>query len=268
MANAVLLLSGTLAASLLLLIVWLRNRALERQLRETREMLSAAVERAAVPSAPGSEIRGRTLASADQALETMVHAQEWLALPARAALDALWDWDVVSDRVRFSARWREMVGLPGDEVHRSTEEWWGRVHPSDRGQLHVDIAAQLAGTGTRFSSEHRVRHEDGTWLRLHWAGLILRDEAMRAVRVMGSVRDITAQRSAEERQRREALYDGLTGLPNRSLALDLVRRAIRRTRRQGERRFAVLYVDLDRFNLLNDSLGHTAGDELLRAVSR
>ena len=226
---------------------------LTRTLRGTREQLARAEAKALTVTAPSSEAAPRP--------------DDWLSLPSRTALDALWDWDVAADRVRFSARWRELVGLPADEVHRSTEEWWGRVHPSDRGQLQADVAAQLASTDARFSSEHRVRHEDGRWLRLHWAGVILRDSAGVAVRVTGSARDTTAQRTAEERQRHEALYDALTGLPNRALAIDLLRRAILRTRRQGERRFAALYVDVDRFNLLNDSLGHQAGDELLRGVA-
>ena len=268
MANVLMLISGALAAALAILIVSARNRHLERQLHTTREMLTEAIARSEADAAVRSDARSRALTAATVALDALARPEEWLALPSRSALDALWDWDVQADRIRFSARWRDLVGLSAEEVHRSTEEWWGRIHPSDRGQLQVDIAAQLAGSGTQFSSEHRVRHEDGQWLRLHWVGVIVRLEDGRAVRVTGSVRDTTAQRSAEERQRRESLYDGLTGLPNRSLALDLLRRAIHRTKRQGERRFAALYVDLDRFHLLNESLGHSAGDELLRGVAQ
>lgn len=193
---------------------------------------------------------------------------EWIALSARHAQDALWHWDVRRDRMRFSPRWRAMVGLGDVEVERSSEEWLARVHPADRAQLQVDITAQMSGDSRRFESEHRVRHEDGRWLRLHFTGVIERDLTGRAVRAAGSVRDTTHQRSVEEAARRGALYDALTGLPNRALAYDLLRRAIRRTRRPGERRFAAILVDLDRFNLLNDSLGHAAGDELLRGVAR
>lgn len=259
MANALLLIGGALAAALAILTVSWRNRRLSRELHATREMLAGARTQADAGS--------RALPTAANAPGAVVPPGEWLSLPSRTALDALWDWNVRADRMRFSARWRELVGLSAEEVHRSTEEWWGRIHPSDRAQLQADIAAQLAGAGARFSSEHRVRHEDGRWLLLHWVGVILRGADGGAERVTGSVRDTTAQRSVEERQRREALYDALTGLPNRSLAIDLLRRAIHRTRRQGERRFAALYVDLDRFNLLNDSLGHAAGDELLRGVA-
>lgn len=193
---------------------------------------------------------------------------EWLLLPARSAHEALWDWDLADDHIRFSPRWREMLGLTADEVLASTEEWLGRVHPSDRAQVQVDIAAQTSGTGVRFSSEHRLRHENGHWMTVQWTGIIVRDATGRALRVAGSVRDATAQRSVEEQVRREAFYDTLTGLPNRALALDLLRRAISRTRRQGERRFAALMVNIDRFTGHNDALGHGAGDELLRTFAR
>ena len=248
MASPLLTASAAILATFALCFVGWRSRRLERELRETREHLALVTGGAA----------GTT---------SIVAADDWLTFPASNAQDALWDWDVAADRMRFSQRWREVVGLGPVEVHRSTQEWWGRVHPSDRGQLEVDIAAQLAGAGTRFAAEHRIRHEAGHWLRLQWTGVIIREPNATAVRIAGSVRDVTALHAAAERQRHEALYDSLTGLPNRALAIDLVRRAIKRTMRQGERRFAALLVDVDRFNLLNDSLGHQAGDELLRGVA-
>ncbi len=256
MPSTILYVGSVTVAAAAAAVVSFRNRRLSRELRETQERLAH------------TDARTRALTAADRALDAMPRPEEWLTISSRAALDALWDWRVPEDRLRLSARWREMVGLPPEEQHRSTEEWLGRVHPSDRSQLQVDLAAQLSGADARFSVEHRVRHEDGRWLHVQWTGAIQRDASGKAQRIVGSVRDVTQQRVAEERRRREALYDALTGLPNRSLAIDLLRRAINRTRRQGERRFAVLLVDLDRFNLLNDSLGHGAGDELLKGVAQ
>lgn len=193
---------------------------------------------------------------------------EWLLLPARSAQEALWDWDLTNDSIRFSARWRELIGQPAEEIIASSTEWRGRVHPADRVQMEVDIAAQTAGNSDRFSSEHRVRHESGRWLTLQWSGQIIRDRSGKAIRVAGSVRDATAQRSVEEQARRDAFYDQLTGVPNRALGLDLLRRAITRTRRLGERRFAALVVDIDGFKAHNDALGHGAGDALLQSFAR
>jgi diguanylate cyclase (GGDEF)-like protein/PAS domain S-box-containing protein len=236
-----ILLGGTLAlASAAVVVLWRRVRALELATRTIN-----------------AEPLRQELTTAD-----------WLALPVSGAQDALWDWDIAGDRIRFSTRWREMLGLPAQEVAASTEEWFSRVHPADRTQAQADVAAQTAGGSTRFVSEHRLRHESGQWLTVQWSGTIVRDLTGRALRVAGSVRDLTAQRTVEEQARLEAFYDGLTGLPNRALAFDLLRRAITRTRRQGERRFATLLVDLDRFIRFSDALGQRAGDELLRAAAR
>lgn len=252
MASTLLLFGGASVAALAVVAVSWRNRVLARTVTTLRETLETAV-----PALPPALVARPS----DTARES------WMTRAAETAVDALWDWDVNADVLHLSTRWRELIGRRPEQVDRSTDEWWSRVHPSDRTQLHVDITTQLSGTDVRFGVEHRVRHEDGRWLHLHWTGTIERDDSARALRVTGSVRDVSAQRLAEERRRREALYDSLTGLPNRSLAIDLLRRAIHRTRRQGERRFAVLLVDLDRFNLLNDSLGHGAGDELLKGVA-
>jgi len=241
-----LLLVATLIAAGISIFLWLRLRALGRQVSALAQV--------------ASELEPQARAMATSA--------EWLALPVRGAQDALWDWDVIEDRIRFSARWRELVGLTAEEVIASSDEWWGRVHPADRAQVQVDVAAQTAGSSIRFQSEHRLRHQAGRWLTVQWSGVIVRDASGRALRVAGSVRDATAQRSGEEQAKRDAFYDTLTGLPNRALALDLLRRAIARTRRQGERRFAALLVNVDRFTLLNDSLGLGAGDEILRGFAK
>lgn len=203
----------------------------------------------------------RSVSSADP-------SASWHTLPLLAARDALWDWDLTTDTMRFTPRWREILGGRADEVTASSDEWFSRVHPADLTQARVDVAAQTNGTQVRFESEHRIRHDSGRWITVHWVGTILRDETGRAHRVAGSVRDTTAQRLAEEQARREAFYDSLTGLPNRALARDLLQRAIRRTRRQGERRFAALIVDVDRFSHHADALGFSAADELLRAIAR
>lgn len=248
------MLAIALSLALVAAIGW--SAWLHRRLQRAAAEAAAAVRAAAVA------------ANDDRAALIERSSAEWLLLPARGAQEALWDWDVSEDRIRFSSRWREMIGRNAEEVIASTDEWLGRVHPADRAQVNVDVAAQTVGSGVRFASEHRVRHESGQWLTLQWTGLIVRDAQGRALRVAGSVRDTTAQRSVEEQARREAFYDALTGMPNRALALDLLRRSIARTRRHGERRFAALVVDIDRFIKQNDAYGHGAGDEVLKAFAK
>ena len=113
-----------------------------------------------------------------------------------------------------------------------------------------------------------MQHRDGDY-RWHLArGIAVRD-GQKATRVVGSVTDVTDRREAEHRLQHDALHDALTGLPNRVLFVDRLDQSIRRAQRHHpECCAAVLFLDLDRFKIINDSLGHNTGDELLKAVAR
>ena len=137
------------------------------------------------------------------------------------------------------------------------------MHPDDREPLQTALDAHLAGQAQRLDNEHRLRQSDGSWRWVLVRGQAQRDPQGRAMRVGGVFADITEQRQQQERMLHDALHDPLTKLPNRSLFHDLVKRSFARSRRREGYRFAVLFVDLDRFKAVNDGLGHQIGDELL-----
>ena len=122
--------------------------------------------------------------------------------------------------------------------------------------LKSRIAEHLAGRSPHVQDEHRIKHGDGSYRWVRSRGLAVRDEGGTPLRMAGSLADITDLK----------VRDPLTGLPNRSLLLDRLAVCIARAKRRREQTFAVLFLDLDRFKIVNDTLGHLVGDQLLVAL--
>jgi len=195
-------------------------------------------------------------------------SQERYALAVNGAKDGLWDWDLDSDRIYLSLRWKTMLGFADGEIGDSPSEWLGRIHPDDLPEVRHAISAHLLGQAPDFESEHRMLHRDGGYRWVLTRGLAVRNAAGGAYRMAGSQSDITSRKAAEERLLHDAFHDPLTGLPNRALFMDRLGMAIAHAKRRLSYTFAVLFIDLDRFKNVNDSLGHSVGDELLIAVAR
>jgi diguanylate cyclase (GGDEF)-like protein/PAS domain S-box-containing protein len=203
----------------------------------------------------------------NRAQRKMRDSEERYAVAALGANDGLWDWDLRTGRIFFSARWKEQLGTKGDEIGDKPDEWFGRVHPDDRERLRAALASHLQGFSPHLEVEHRVRHMDGGWRWMLVRGAAVRDAQGVAVRVAGSQTDITARKESEEKFAHDALHDALTGLPNRTLFFDRLRQAMAFVQRRSDYRFSVLYLDIDRFKTVNESLGHMQGDHLLVEVA-
>jgi diguanylate cyclase (GGDEF)-like protein/PAS domain S-box-containing protein len=203
-----------------------------------------------------------------EAAEALRESEERYALAARGANDGLWDWNLRTDELYLSPRWKSMLGHGEDELPNRPESWLGRVHPADIASLRAEIAAHLDGQTPHFEHEHRIldKTEAHRWMLSR--GLAVRDPAGRAYRMTGSQTDITQRKEAEAQLLHDALHDALTGLPNRALFMDRLVRLIERAQRQPGYGFAVLWLDLDRFKIVNDSLGHLRGDQLLVEIAQ
>jgi diguanylate cyclase (GGDEF)-like protein/PAS domain S-box-containing protein len=188
------------------------------------------------------------------------------AAAAQAAGDAIWDWDLSSDKLWLSSGWAALSGVSSEGD--APGAWLDRVHPADREPLETAIRAHLDGHSQRFESEHRLRHQGGGFRYVLARGRAVREAGGKAVRFCGTMMDVTARRAAADRVLHDALHDPLTRLPNRNLFLDLVKRSFARGRRREGYAFAVLFLDLDHFKSVNDGLGHAAGDELLLQMAR
>ncbi|MGJ3252185.1 MAG: putative bifunctional diguanylate cyclase/phosphodiesterase [Elainellaceae cyanobacterium] len=202
-------------------------------------------------------------------------SEERYALAAHASNEGLWDWNLQTQEIYFSAQWQRMLGFEENTLSNSPDEWLSRVHPDDIEPLKMAIAIHLNEASPCFEYEHRMRHRDGTYRWVINRGLAVLDQKGIAHRLVGSQCDITDRKKAEEQRLIDAYYDRLTGLPNRALFLDRLKQALAcldkshiAHQSSSNSAFAVLMLDLDRFKVVNNSLGSDIGDQLLVAVAQ
>ena len=260
-----------------LLIAWQVARRISRPLRE----LSADAEligegrfehRSQVRT--GSEIGvlagvlNRMAEALQERIAALRRSEERLSLALEGSEQSLFDWDIATGRIHFSARAAAMRGGPAEEQERTTEEMRAYVHPDDLDEMRRRTKAALCGDTATYEVEFRVRTLSGGWVWLRSRGRVVeRDAAGRALRLVGTDVDITRQRAAEDELRQRAEFDTLTGLPNRALFSDRITGAMARAARSGHG-LALLFIDVDHFKTVNDTHGHAAGDEVLRVVAQ
>ena len=282
--TSAIILGGVLTAGVLAAITYLLTRRIVRPVRSLTTAASALADGDLGRTAP---VSGRdevgTLGRAfnrmsselydthealEQQIDELAASEERYALAQRGANDGLWDWDLERDELYVSSRWAAMIGYDADELDASPREWMERVHADDADRVRSEFARHLAGDIPHFECEFRMRHRDGHWLWVLARGVAVREGDAPPHRCAGSLTDVSERKAFEDQLLRQALHDPLTGLANRALFMERLDHPLRRSSRHPDDAFAVLFVDIDQFKVVNDSLGHLAGDELLMMVAR
>lgn len=209
--------------------------------------------------------RIRYMLRAGRAFHTLAKTTARLTQAQRIAQVGSWDWDPRTDALEITEQITCIFGMRSEHFPNTHAGLLALIHPEDRDlvqqSLHECIAKEQP-----FSLEYRITLPDGSHRFVHGQGALAHDESNHENSVTGTIQDISERKQAEEKIHFLAYYDSLTGLANRHLFKDRVTQALAYAQRH-QAIVAILYMDLDRFKIVNDTLGHAMGDLLLQGVA-
>ena len=261
-----------------IIIIMRNNLVTVARLTQGADQFSRGDHSVRIPERGAPEVRGAArafnnlagqisslVANLSEKQSALKHSETSLAEAQRIARLGNWEWDMVSNQVHWSDELYRILGYAPQQFIANYAAFVNAVHPEDRRSV-MEMMDRVIQQHEPYSFEHRIMLPNGAVRSVHAQGEVTLDANNKPLRMVGALQDVTEQKLAQERLSYLAYFDPLTGLPNRVLLNERMQQAMAEASRV-ERLVAILYLDLDRFKYVNDTLGHEFGDALIKMVA-
>ncbi len=203
----------------------------------------------------------------EQQKNALLVSDERYQLAVEGANDGIWEWDIEKDRFFISPKVSEILGIEDQDIENALEPWLERVHPQEWEQVKERMAKYLESQSGIYEDTYRIRNSEGDYIWILSHGKAIWNHIGKPIRVAGSYTNVTEQMQNQEKLHQLAFYDQLTGLPNRSMLIERIEQEIQKDTYQ-EQKIGFLYLDIDDFKQINDTIGHDFGDEFICKIAR
>lgn len=239
----------------------MNNSAIKHSLNNVLPLLSNELSTRKVMDVP------QQTSIEDELRQDLQDSETKYRLTTEVTRDGIWSWDLHSDRIDYSLRWKSMLGYSEAEINHHPVEWLVRVHPTDIEQLKTYLAECWQGKLERFEVEYSLLHRDGQYRLMRCNCIAVTDSNGAVSHLIGAQSDLTQEKQINARLNYGVNHDRLTKLPNRQLFIEKLQE-LSQLERHPDYSFGVLCLDLDRFKNINHTFGDEIGDRILVEIVR